>query len=376
MCKLQPDSGCKKTQIMNITRNNYETYFLLYADGELNAADKLAVEHFIQLHPDLADELDMLLDTVFQPEDITMPGKNLLLKPEVWDADSLTPKQEALLLLLDNELHGKRRTALETEIQSDSVLAKEWSILQQSTLDTAAIEMPEKESLYRKERHRKPVAYISLVRWMAAAAVLAGLGWYALSALTNEQPRQGTPGVAALVPDKKAVEPVHTTTTEKLAPANETTTNAPEPAATVTGKESIPGAPVLATNYDQKKVTPEVNTENAQQEPSSVSPEKQQLIETVPQANITSAATPAVDLAQMNNPLENQAVQKDDASQLIAQHAVYNEDDVDDDEYVSIAGARIKKQKLRGVFRNVTRTVSRTFDKSNVAQADNVAPLR
>ena len=49
---------------MNITRNNYEEYFLLYADGELNATDKQAVENFLTIHPDLAEELDMLMEAV------------------------------------------------------------------------------------------------------------------------------------------------------------------------------------------------------------------------------------------------------------------------------------------------------------------------
>ena len=38
---------------MNLTRNNYEEYFLLYVDGELNPAQKEMVEAFVQANADL-----------------------------------------------------------------------------------------------------------------------------------------------------------------------------------------------------------------------------------------------------------------------------------------------------------------------------------
>ena len=49
---------------MNIDRNNYEEFFLLYVDGELDATQQLAVENFVQQNPDLAVELKMILNTM------------------------------------------------------------------------------------------------------------------------------------------------------------------------------------------------------------------------------------------------------------------------------------------------------------------------
>jgi hypothetical protein len=45
----------------------------------------------------------------------------------------------------------------------------------------------------------------------------------------------------------------------------------------------------------------------------------------------------------------------------------------DEEEYINIGGARVKAQKLRGVFRTVTRKVTRSFDKSTVAPAETVS---
>ena len=67
---------------MNINRNNYEHFFLLYTDNELSAADRQAVELFIKDNADLQPELEMLQQTIVQPEPINFAAKNSLLKAE------------------------------------------------------------------------------------------------------------------------------------------------------------------------------------------------------------------------------------------------------------------------------------------------------
>ena len=63
-----------------INRNNYEEYFLLYTDDELNAAEKRAVEDFIEQHPDLKIELEMLQQSVLPSEPVIFYDKEVLLK--------------------------------------------------------------------------------------------------------------------------------------------------------------------------------------------------------------------------------------------------------------------------------------------------------
>src|SRR6476620_3601624 len=68
---------------MQINRQSYEEYFLLYADGELNESEKKAVEEFIDQNPDLAGELSIIQETVFTPDSrIIFENKELLFKNE------------------------------------------------------------------------------------------------------------------------------------------------------------------------------------------------------------------------------------------------------------------------------------------------------
>ena len=68
---------------MNIDRNNYEEFFLLYVDNELSAADRKAVELFVQHNADLKAELDMLQQTVFNADDVVFEHKTSLHKEEI-----------------------------------------------------------------------------------------------------------------------------------------------------------------------------------------------------------------------------------------------------------------------------------------------------
>ena len=64
-----------------ITLENYETFFLLYVDEELNTEERRVVETFAGKHPSLQDELQLLMQTRLQAdENISFPDKNILYK--------------------------------------------------------------------------------------------------------------------------------------------------------------------------------------------------------------------------------------------------------------------------------------------------------
>ena len=161
---------------MNINRDNYEEYFLLYADNELSAAEKNIVELFLTDNPDLKEEMRMLQQAILEPEQVFFENKENLLKPQPLD----TEIQQQLLLLLDNELAVNEKQHIESLIKNDESVKKEWSLLQQTKLSAAdTIVFDDKESLYKKESGR-----VVPFRWwrIAAAAILIGFGlWGAVS---------------------------------------------------------------------------------------------------------------------------------------------------------------------------------------------------
>ena len=68
---------------MQISRQSYVEFFLLYTDGELGADEKRAVEAFVKENPDLEEELVMMQQTVFTPDDsIVFEDKEQLYRKE------------------------------------------------------------------------------------------------------------------------------------------------------------------------------------------------------------------------------------------------------------------------------------------------------
>lgn len=68
---------------MQISLQTYEEFFLLYTDGELNLDEKKAVEDFIIENPDLEEELILMQEATFSPdEQIIFGNKKSLYREE------------------------------------------------------------------------------------------------------------------------------------------------------------------------------------------------------------------------------------------------------------------------------------------------------
>ncbi|MEO6404676.1 MAG: hypothetical protein ABIY51_11110 [Ferruginibacter sp.] len=171
---------------MKINRHNYETFFLMYADNELSVSERATVEQFVQLHPDLKEELSLIMETILPIEPISFTGKNNLLKTSV---DELM--QEKLLLHLDNELDAEQTNELEKIINTDKLIASEWMLLQVTKLDAGdTIVFKVKSVLYRRERDN--VVVMRFVKY-AVAAALIGMGFYfGIFLIQNNNQQTGT----------------------------------------------------------------------------------------------------------------------------------------------------------------------------------------
>jgi hypothetical protein len=155
---------------MNIDRYNYEEYFILYLDNELDAESRLEVEAFAEQNPDLKAELDLLTQSKLAPDtNISFSDKGTLMR--FHDSSvSLANYDEWLTAYIDNELTEAEKEDAERFIAGNPSIQRELNLLQRTKLQPETVVFPNKESLYRKEEKAKTIT----VRWwrMAAAAVL------------------------------------------------------------------------------------------------------------------------------------------------------------------------------------------------------------
>lgn len=159
--------------MININRHNYEEFFLLYVDRELSAAERVAVEQFVQENPDLQQELDTLQQTMLTEEMIfEMPDKASLYRNEVAgiNVDNHTTH---FLMYVDDELSATEKDAVETFVLQHPSLQESFMQLKQTKLRIESIPFPDKKVLYRSEEsEKKPVVYMRWWRIAAAAAVI------------------------------------------------------------------------------------------------------------------------------------------------------------------------------------------------------------
>lgn len=83
-----------------INTGNYEEFFLLYVDNELDQPTRASVEKFVLQHPELQDAFTLLNQVKLQPETIVFPDKQLLLRKEKTRVVPFTWKQLAVAAIL------------------------------------------------------------------------------------------------------------------------------------------------------------------------------------------------------------------------------------------------------------------------------------
>lgn len=196
---------------MNINRHNYEEYFILYLDNELSSEQRRSVEEFVQLHPDLQEELELLLQIKFTPdEQVIFSQKEELLFSGDASFITISNYEEWLVAYIDNELTPEQKTAVEAFAGQHITVQKELELLQQTKLQPETILFPDKESLYRKEEKVRPIVWWRIA---AAAVLFIGIGTTAVVMLNNKNGNEttGTGTVATTNETKQATRPADNT---------------------------------------------------------------------------------------------------------------------------------------------------------------------
>ena len=359
-----------------INRDNYETWLMLYLDNELTAEEREAVEAFASANPFVQEELNGLKEVLLQPEfPAAMPGKERLLMPEIWNEEALTRQQEQMLLLADKALPAGDEAMLETEIENDPLLQKEWQLLQATIIRSEEpAEMPFKERLYRQEPARI-IPFGRIIRFAAAAAILA-FGWFAIDRMSGSVEKDTTmPQVVKVEPENG--EQQHSVT-EEVNRNDREATEERKGDEIGDGKMAKTEIVVISPIQKNKPVEKQINKD--------VSPLVAVIAQTSEEENVVSnrdmtnkiasvtyVDVEGVDATQpiaVNNLNSNVLETVQQEQKNMVSYEVVDADELLEDESISIAGARISKQKIRGFYRNITRPLARSFEKNQAPRTE------
>ncbi len=369
---------------MNINRHNYEEFFLLYVDNELSAAERKAVDVFVQENPDLQGELLLLQQTVVKADDVVLEKKDWLFMEE-----GVSALQESLLLYADDELAASDKRAVEALLATDRSALAEWNILRQTKLDPdTSVVFTDKQSLYRTERG----SVVAFKWWrVAAAAVLLGFGlWTGVTIYKNNfRTTADEKGIAKnnkTGPKQTTNESTSNTIDAKDQPAN---VDAPQDQNTTAAIAPISTAEQATekNNQSPEKINKKISTgqkdniavQNSNKKPSNNLPksyleninrkESNEIVSSnvlpgknnnINASGINNVITKTNPNESMTNPvIANLNKSNSDPTTTAAIPAVYNAGDKNNS-YLETDDENEKRTKLNGFLRKAKRVIERT----------------
>ena len=365
---------------MKIDRHNYEEWFILYLDNELSEEDRREVEAFALIHPDLGEELEMLLQTRVEPDAaLRFNNKETLLKTESESSLNEHNYQEWLLLQTDGELSPEQNIALDRWLGTRPALLKEqeWYQRTKMTADTSVV-FPNKETLYRKEAKPR-LFYIGWQRVAVAAShlllVSTGL-WMANRVNQPDSPEAG--GIAQVAETGRSESPATDPAGTRSSGTNEATasstidpstsqdpmlkeqTETPVPASLPRSEKLAQAAPVVNSNSQPTSA----GKGNDLPDGSKTNPNLVVPVESDPATTLAYNETkleeinhPAVDALTEQKQINRLPIVTPDNPQPLNPIYASNSNMMQDDGVVTGPG---KKNNLRGFLRKITRTFEKT----------------
>lgn len=353
---------------MKLNRYNYEEYFILYLDNELDSESRREVEAFAQANPDLKAELDQLLQSKLSPDtDIVFENKDSLLARRI-SPIQLTNYEEWLLSYTDNELTEEERKDVEIFAAAHPVVQTELNLLQRAKLEPETIVFPHKESLYRTEEKARVIS----IRWWriaAAAILLLGISTTAIVVLNNK----GTNSTNHLATNnqgekgsKKVVTPVNGRPGNELQGKDESNHKTDQARNESGLKEGSSPAQVMRVNKTES---------NGNDEAASVQKQKENEIEIDFKPRSSELNTPVaknhnISFDDNNAIAEQLSLKKSLTIPTVTpspRDTLDNRNVVNPDNGVAYASESGSNKGIRGFFRKVTRTFEK---RTNIKATD------
>ncbi|HCY41611.1 MAG TPA: hypothetical protein DHV48_09695 [Prolixibacteraceae bacterium] len=186
---------------MMITRDNYEPFFLDYLEGNLdeNMIDQFL--DFLELNPDLKEELHLFENIKLPEEQVVFAGKEHLYKSA---NDEKAAFERKAVAFIEGDLKDEERKSFEKYVASRPELQTEIGLFAKTRLvaDTG-IKFQNKQNLYRKS------GTAIFMNWAARAAAVIVLVWGISSLFQSEDQPVGSvvQEIATLKP--KTTEPAN-----------------------------------------------------------------------------------------------------------------------------------------------------------------------
>ena len=349
----------------------------MYVDNELQQAERLEVERFVQQNLDLATELHMLQEATLQTEDITFDQKDLLYKKE--EGISLSNYEEYFILSVDEELNKTEADEVEKFVLKHPTLQDEFTLLKQTKLAPEVIEFTGKEALYKTEKERRVVPF----GWMRASVAAAVIGLIAFTFIyTNNPTKTGsqvvTTAFAKPNPEQTQKKPGSTVTQQAVRPL-ENKTGKVQPAVAQTQntkpdktQNAKPGSEYVAGLKKKTDLASEKITVTKSPALATVSERPKEIIDnSLPVRNndrvIVNNPTNTIFAGQKNTTEDTQ----------YATNAVYREVDTnEEDNSVYIGGAEINKNKLKGLFKKAAKFLGKKGSENDDEKTVQIAGFR
>jgi hypothetical protein len=187
---------------MKINRNNYESFFIDYLEGNLN--EKLVDDfiEFLQQNPDLKEELSLFETVSIGQEEVTFNKKELLFK-EKYDAEN--EFNQAAIASVEGEISASEKTEFENYLSAHPEKQKEAELFSLTKLQPdQSIVFGWKNKLYRRSAGK------TILMWTtrAAAVIIFALTVYTfVDKYSNKIIPENQVAVVENEPDKKINHP-------------------------------------------------------------------------------------------------------------------------------------------------------------------------
>ena len=356
-----------------IDRDNYEAYFVMYVDDELNAMERKAVEQFIEQNPDLEEEMIMLQQSVLKADDhIVFEQKELLFKGTEHAPINEQNCEEYFVLYGDDELTNAEKEKVEQFVYHHPQYQADFELIQQIKLvPDNALGFPDKTYLYRTEEDDNRVIAFPWWRFTAAAIAILVFGtltWHIVNNAGN------THDVAGETPSSRSadgntqppvvlpnnIEDNKVAVIETPAPAN-------------TGNKQ-PAEIVAPASYKKN------NSKDSNKQPAPyVQQVKMPIPEQDPEITDVAIAPKPVEVL-VDNSNGRPAVKSTEIKGIVTQPALVHTvasktEDENDQSSTYVLNAPINKTPLRGFFRKVSRVVEKVTNPEEGKKGVRIANL-